>query len=1262
MPAFIDKGPDIPERLLQAHEEGRVVFFCGAGISAYPARLPMFYQLVTELYNKLGDKPNAIQQTAIDTGQLDTAIGLLEAGITGGRLKVRKTMAGLLKYDPTIKNFTDTHESLLQLSRNRDGKSRLITTNFDRLFEHVIADKSLKVTRYEAPLLPVPKNKWDGLIYLHGLLHEKPSDSELERLVLSSGDFGLAYLTERWAARFISELLRTFNVCFIGYSLNDPVLRYMMDAHAADRLLGESPVEMFAFGNFKKGTKEQCEAEWGAKNVTPILYKNHSNHYYLRKTLNEWAETYQNGERGKEMIVAVHAGTPPIAPSRLDYITGRVLWALTDELAAKHFADLNPVPPLKWLDPLSESLFDVSDLPRFGVTPDVKKDKTLQFSVIHRPTPYKLAPAMQLVGHGNDFGELDVVMWHLARWLTRHLGDPDLIYWVINNGGKLQERFVWLIRSRITKIEKLEADGNISELEMIKAEAPKAIPSSSMRILWQLISSDYLYHFNIRYDIYEWVQKIISNGLTPSLRLELHEIMKPRLKLRRSFRIDEDSPSNNEILSIENIVEGKVVLSCESVRTALYGPSLNARFTQHLPTLLGSFSSILTDSMDLLRELGLASEKSDSSYIHQPSISDHEQNQHFEDWTVLVDLVRDAWIETARIAPNKALNVAESWQFISYPIFRRLSFYAAANSEVISTRKALSWLLADDCRWLWESETLRETIRLLVSLASRIENTALTQIETAILNGPQRGMFPEDISQDDWSRYADMSIWLRLQKMKFAGAVFSLEGNSKLNELSEMYPHLSLSSDERDEFPFWMGSGDENVEFTPIPRRRREIVAWLQDNPSSDYWKTDDWRVQCTKNFPAVTTALFELSRREEWPIDRWREALQEWSRDSEGIGRSWRYIAQIIVVAPDSVFQELSNSLGWWVQEVAKTFVGQEDTFFSIIRRLLEIERNHELEDTDDSVSQALNHPVGYGTQALLDWWYRQQPQDSEGLDESVKPFFTKICDIGIEIFRLGRVLLASRVITFFRVDEEWTKQYLLPLFDWENIEIEALSAWKGFLWSPRLYRPFLKEIKHPLLETALHYELLGRHASQYASFLAFVALDPSDIFTDSQLIKATHSLPSDGLQDTAKALVRALEGSKENIEYWNNRLHPYLQKIWPRSRTLRTTPISDSLSRLCVAAGDAFPEALKELTDWLQPIEYPDFLIRRVNNAGYCKRFPTEALAFLNAVIGPDCRRLPKELKQCLDDTIHNKGDLSDDPRYVRLVELSRRRGTQH
>lgn len=56
---FVHHGPDVPERLLQAHEDGRVVFFGGAGIS-YPARLPGFSGLVDKLYTALAATPDAV--------------------------------------------------------------------------------------------------------------------------------------------------------------------------------------------------------------------------------------------------------------------------------------------------------------------------------------------------------------------------------------------------------------------------------------------------------------------------------------------------------------------------------------------------------------------------------------------------------------------------------------------------------------------------------------------------------------------------------------------------------------------------------------------------------------------------------------------------------------------------------------------------------------------------------------------------------------------------------------------------------------------------------------------------------------------------------------------------------------------------------------------------------------------------------------------------------------------------------------------------
>ena len=46
----------------------------------------------------------------------------------------------------------------------------------------------------------------------------------------------------------------------------------------------------------------------------------------------------------------------------------------------------------------------------------------------------------------------------------------------------------------------------------------------------------------------------------------------------------------------------------------------------------------LGDALDLMRELGSAEDRSDLSYMHQPSISEHPQNRDFHDWTALIDL------------------------------------------------------------------------------------------------------------------------------------------------------------------------------------------------------------------------------------------------------------------------------------------------------------------------------------------------------------------------------------------------------------------------------------------------------------------------------------------------------------------------------------------------------------------------------------------------------------------------------------------------
>ncbi|WP_445945605.1 SIR2 family protein [Shewanella sp.] len=61
---------------------------------------------------------------------------------------------------------------------------RLVTTNFDQLFHKAAKRMDRVLQAYGAPMLPIPKNsRWNGLVFLHGLLPEKPDDTALNRLV-----------------------------------------------------------------------------------------------------------------------------------------------------------------------------------------------------------------------------------------------------------------------------------------------------------------------------------------------------------------------------------------------------------------------------------------------------------------------------------------------------------------------------------------------------------------------------------------------------------------------------------------------------------------------------------------------------------------------------------------------------------------------------------------------------------------------------------------------------------------------------------------------------------------------------------------------------------------------------------------------------------------------------------------------------------------------------------------------------------------------
>ena len=1166
---FVANGPDIPEKLLQAHEEGRAVFFCGAGIS-YNAGLQDFKWLVDEIYDECGTAKEEIEDSACQNELYDRTLNLLENRLPGQRKgrKMRKAIARVLRPDMNADKATDTHGALLQLARTRTGAIRLVTTNFDRLFEHV-AHQQAGFKKFTAPLVPTPKDsQWDGLVYLHGLLPDHDEDERaLDQLVVTSGDFGLAYLTEGWAARFVSELFRNYTVCFIGYSISDPVLRYMMDALAADRLRGEDTTTAYAIAASEPDmqSEEEAKVHWKAINVTPVLYDPGNGHILLHETIKKWAADYRDGVRGKERVVVECAMSSPSESTRQDDFTGRMFWALSDKtgLPAKIFADLSPAPTLEWLE------------------------------------TFRLKPWMRLLCNGDDPGDWDNVIYHIARWLLRYLDDPDLIIWLTGQGGLLQRSFRSMIQHRLNHVEKLRKENKTKLLDKICAESPKALPRPQMSALWRLlllgrIKSSLPMQGNYQWN---WVECLKNNQpLTASLRIEIKELLSLNLNVTKPWRWDEENGYPTAAHEGQ-LPDCKLALTDKNMGYAFeqLDPATRDKI---LPELLQDFEQVLCDGLEMLRDVGEADDYEECSFRDMPSISPHVQNKDPEGWVVVTQLLRDSWLLTYNTDRPRATRIAQRWFESPYPLFKRLALFAASHEDCIESDEWGEWLLSHEGRWIWSTETRREVMRLLFAKGDELTGNRRMAFETVIRRGPPKAILSDGDEPDRWEKYRQDSIWVCF--VKLTGNRNTLTDASRRLLDNEVYTNEDWTesrNDERNEFVVWTsGTGDPDYKNdAPVdmaPQEAEPLKEWLKQQPDEEnlLLHRDTWSDTCREEFDKAFDALCELAEENFWPSRRWSQALQVWGEKDELIKQSWPRAGQVLSSAPDEKFREIDLAAGWWLNRVAQLADSKEKLLVDLCGRIVKVSGQHDIDVDSLHIRTAIMYPVGEATSALLNLWFKKEQRDNDALPAEIEHVFTRICETKKSGCRPGRMVLASQVVALFRADETWTKTNLLPFFDWAADREEASAMWHGFLLSPRMYGPLLLDaLKKDFLETAYCYLELGDYGERYARCLTFAALEDVDDDTIEEFRAAIGRLPLQGLNDVATTLCDALEGAGEQREeYWKNRVLPFFKKIWPKRHELRSGMIVEPLACLCIAAGKAFPAALEEIGDWLQPADF--------------------------------------------------------------------------
>jgi hypothetical protein len=288
------RGVDIPQALGQAHRDGRLVLFVGAGASMDPpSRLPSFEQLARTIAVESGLPADSVPKDG-----LDRFLGELDDGDVDVHLRVEQ----LVGVDGSAPNATHRAVAALALAGQ---PVRVVTTNYDHHLTTALAEAGADgVAEYRAPALPVGDD-FTGVVYLHGKL-----GGERRHLVATDGDFGRAYMTDAWAARFLQRMFSGFNVLFIGYGHSDPVMTYLA------RGLGRQRGNRFAL------VQAGDEARWRTLGITPITYLvDGGSHAALPAAVAGWAEYAAMGlTTHRQRMADLVSTAPSLVPEDESYL------------------------------------------------------------------------------------------------------------------------------------------------------------------------------------------------------------------------------------------------------------------------------------------------------------------------------------------------------------------------------------------------------------------------------------------------------------------------------------------------------------------------------------------------------------------------------------------------------------------------------------------------------------------------------------------------------------------------------------------------------------------------------------------------------------------------------------------------------------------------------------------------------------------------------------------------------------------------------
>ena len=1268
---FLAKGPSIPDELLIARDAGRVIFFCGAGISRAFAGLPGFFGLAQNIIEALGvaadDPAGRIIEEAreIDrrTGisgliSADRVFGLLERSFT--RRDIEAAVAKALK--PSLATDLSAHRIMLDLARGPDGKVRLVTTNFDLLFES--CDYSLPCS--SPPRLPDPLRfeEFEGIIHLHGHVDKDYMGADGDGFVLSSSQFGRAYLSDGWATSFMRSVLDKYVMVFIGYTADDPPVQYLLEA------LSSSSKSLEGIYAFQAGSEDEAESKWRHKGAHPIAYEEADSHKALWDTLTAWASRARDSAAWYGKVIALAQKGPK---ALLPHERGQVAHVVSSLEGARKFSASEEPPPAEWLcvfDPAIRyskpghlfspgkqvPLFDPFDA--YGIDtdpfpPKIERDDYNTEREIPKGAWNCFAatrldrlnvrdqnfPALR--GHwAVNVPNLPSRLWELTVWISKVSNHPTAVWWASTQAGihpDLQNRIGY-------------------ELARTKKDC-----SPEVRQAWRYIFKAWETQKNDSHS--EWYRLKASIGLdgwNNAAIIEFALINRPYLKVEKPYLRGPEPPENRKDILLKDMVHVKIEymspgndfqIPDEFLLTAVREFRRNLEYAVYLEREL--FGQVLHQLCPVESEPDSERESFERTYGISPS------------FLFYVDLLKRLIEKDPLAAKQEYLG----WWIDEETVFARLRIWAAGDQRILSGSEAGRLISNLNDQVFWDRRHQRDLLLVLSKRWNDFSPAVKKRLEKRLLRGPLRW------KKETRAEYAERRAWGSLNRVNWLEAHncrFNFDANAETIKLRRFAPTWQ---------PQYAANAASSMEGRGGPVQTdkgysallTEPIETLLSKAAELSGRTDDWLVErdpfaglASERPNLAFAALNDSAKHHAYPEWAWTRFLNPDARKLDTPKFS-AHIAVRLSRLPIRAIAAFIHPASEWLLSSSKVLLSDYPERFARLWRCLIavlrskpgkvqssiVRRNKE----PDWAMEAINAPVGKLALSLMNDPTKDGLEVEKGFP---KPWIDRVEELLAlegDLRRYAMVIFAFNMRWFFAIDPIWSQKKLLSVLDQEGDDQDAV--WAGFFTGANIpHQKLYIHMKPHLLRIARKKTMGNRRYTQILSGILLTGWASIDQETSERLV--TNAEMRDVLIDADDEFRSytlwqlRMWSLREEKGKWGAELPVFLAEVWPRQKKAKSSRISSKLSDLAFSSVTNFSKIANIILPLLSEINRGHMRNLSKSKTDIVDQFPKETLAILFTILPDDVSAWPYDI----EDTFQQIG-IADSSllKDSRLIELKRR-----